>query len=155
MFNDRDEFIHLHERHTNIKHFFNRHFDRPDLASITYWGSVYFVHCKVEQVGPLCLADMHAMACSSRLSFPSALASATASQLKIFLQSDDQVQVMDALLDHVDKEPEQETLVAKYWGYSAWDIDHRMPNFTGCGPLDCHPKSVVRPKVGLQATLDT
>jgi hypothetical protein len=51
MFNDRDEFLHLHahERPGNIKHFFARHFDRPDLASITFWGCVYFVHCSFQQ----------------------------------------------------------------------------------------------------------
>lgn len=44
--------------------------------------------------------------------------------------------------------PEYSDMVMmKYWGYSAWEPDHREPNFTGCGSYQCHPKVVVRPKV--------
>lgn len=42
---------------------------------------------------------------------------------------------------------DKSTQVPKYWGYTAWDVDHREPNFTGCYDFDCHPKTVVRPEV--------
>ena len=32
-----------------------------------------------------------------------------------------------------------------YAGYDIWAPDARLPNFTGCTPMTCHPKSVVRP----------
>lgn len=57
---------------------------------------------------------------------------------------------MDALPDKpTTKNPENPPLeVMRYWGYSIWDPDHREPNFTSCNQYDCHPKSVVKPKVG-------
>lgn len=50
MFFDRDEFLHIKERHPNIRHFLNRHFNRPEIGSITFHGAVYKVHCGFEDV---------------------------------------------------------------------------------------------------------
>ena len=53
MFNDRDEFINVRHRHphANLRHFFLAQFDKPEIASLTYWNAKYFVHCKMDKVG--------------------------------------------------------------------------------------------------------
>ena len=55
MFHDRDEFVNvvgqaLHA--INLTLFFRQHFGATDVASVTYWGGAYHVHCPMTEVCP-------------------------------------------------------------------------------------------------------
>ena len=67
MFNDRDEFINVRQRHQrfNLKHFFLEHFDKPEIASLSYWHAIYHVHCKMDKVCVLLLQAIGSMPLSS------------------------------------------------------------------------------------------
>ena len=53
MFHDRDEFVHFvgaRPNQVDLSQFFERAFGAPDVASVTYWGGLYHLHCHMLSV---------------------------------------------------------------------------------------------------------
>ncbi len=54
MFHDRDEFVHFvgtdKPREVNLTSFFRKEFGSDQVASVTYWGGLYRIHCHVSRV---------------------------------------------------------------------------------------------------------
>ena len=221
MFHDRDEFVHfvgLEPHEVDLSRFFAQHFGRADVASVTYWGGLYHLHCHMLSVrvapAPSCSRQ-----CSPaprvlvwRQNMPalhsgSSVTNATVSRLRSLLpvplcphavrwaragtrpaaaaptvhlpptcghipgiapapKPPDRTVVGPPSLDHegcwlcaqvgalgaggAPGEYEHPTAAHRhhyqtYAGYDIWAPDERRPNFTGCTPMTCHPKSVVRP----------
>ena len=135
MFHDRDEFVNFvgHAPHAvNLTQVFRQQFGDPHVASVTYWGGAYHVHCHMVEVCP-CLAELQAC-----------IAAAAAAGLTSHLCNSHYrlMQVNEVGCDQPDSHPVQ---YQTYSGYNVWAADPRMPNFTACTRMTCHPKSVVRP----------
>ena len=79
MFHDRDEFVHFvgaRPNQVDLSAFFERAFGAPDVASVTYWGGLYHLHChmlSVRRPGPSSLAVLpsstRACACGASISY--------------------------------------------------------------------------------------